>query len=151
MKPHLVKGKLELLLLISGGGRWPPDHVWDDVGRSVRWRWCSPAGGHGGEGQQREWRLWRKGVKVDLKWGQVAKQWKACQELSDLEGCRPHIPLGQVCGMTCAAKEMGHRVVGWSGSRAGGVIGPDYGVTVGQEPRAMAGTALWEGALVWPW
>ena len=49
------------------------------------------------------------------------------------------------------AKEMGHRVVGGAAIRAGGVIGPAYGVTVGLEPVAVAGTELGEGAAVWPW
>ena len=35
-----------------------------------------------------------EGVNVDLQWGQVAELWEPCQELSDLEGCRPHIPQG---------------------------------------------------------
>ena len=36
----VLKGAL--LLLDSGGGRWPPDHEWDEVWWRVRWRWCVP-------------------------------------------------------------------------------------------------------------
>ena len=80
---------LPMLLLDGGGGRWPQEWVrWNGV--KVRWGWCGPAGGQGGGGQLREWGLGREGVKVDLQWGQVAKRRKPCQELGDLEGCRPH-------------------------------------------------------------
>ena len=44
--------------------------------------------------------------------------------------------------MRGAAEEVGHSVVGGAAIRAGGVIGPAYGVTVGLEPPAMAGTEL---------
>ena len=143
---------LLLLLLVSGGDRWSPStaHWWDEVGWRVRWGWCGPAGSQGGEGQQREWRLWRKGVKVDMQWGNIARLSKPCQELSDLVGCCPHIPRGQVCGMSGTAKKMGHRVVSGAAVGAGGVIGPAYRVTVGHGPWAMAGIELWEGAPVWP-
>ena len=66
--------------------------------------------------------------------------------MSDLEGCRPHIPRGQVRGMSGTAEEVGNRVVGGAAIGTGGVIGPAYGVTVGLEPRAMTRTDLGEGA-----
>ena len=37
-------------------------------------------------------REWREGVEVDLQWGQIAKVWGPCQELSCLEGCHPISP-----------------------------------------------------------
>ena len=43
---------------------------------------------------------------------------------------------------------MGHRVVGGAAIGAGGVIGPSYGVAVGLEPQAVAGTELGEGVSV---
>ena len=61
-----------MLLMISGGGRWPPDHEWDEVGWRVRWGWCGPAGGQGRGSWSWEWRLWRKGVETDLQLGQVS-------------------------------------------------------------------------------
>ena len=103
------------LVVISGGGRLP------------RVRWGRGEGRdeddvvEGREGQQRERRLWRKGIEIDLKLGQVAQLWEPCQELSDLEGCRPHIPQGQVRGMIGTAKEVGHCVVG--GALSNGLIG----------------------------
>ena len=45
-------------------------------------------------------------------------------------------------GMSGAAKEVGHRVVGGAAIGEGGDIGPAYGVTAGHEPRAMARTVL---------
>ena len=125
---------LLLLLLVSRGGRWS--------GVRVRWEWCVPL-------VAREWMLWRKGIEIDLQWGQVAELWEPCQELSDLEGCRPHIPRGQIRGMGGAAEEVGYCVVGGAAIRADGAIGPSYGVTVGLEPRAMAGTDMGEGAAVY--
>ena len=50
--------------------------------------------------------------------------------------------------MSGTAKEVGHRVVGGAVIGSGGVIGLAYGVTVGLEPRAMAGKELGEGAAV---
>ena len=97
-------------------GRWPPDHGWDDVGWRVRWGWCGPAGGQGGGGRPREWRLWRKRVEIDLQWVQVNELWEPRQELSGLEGCHPHIPRGQIRLMSGTAKEVGHRVVGVASS-----------------------------------
>ena len=71
--------------------------------------------------------------------------------MSDLEGSRPHIPRGQVRGMSGTAEEVGHRVVGGVALGAGGVIGPAYGVTVGLEPRALvAGKELGDGSVVGP-
>ena len=64
---------LVLLLLDSGGWRWPPDRRWDEVGWNMRWGWCCPTGSQGGGNQQQEWGLWRKGVEGDLQWGQVAE------------------------------------------------------------------------------
>ena len=79
-----------------------------------------------------------EGVKIDLQWGQVAKPGKSCQELGDLEGCRPRILQGQICGMKGTAEEVGHRVVGGAAIGTGGVIGPAYRVAVGLKPGAMA-------------
>ena len=70
--------------------------------------------------------------------------------LSYLEGCHPNIPRGQIHRMCGAAKEMGHHVVSREAIRAGGVIGPDYGVGGGLDPQAVAGTELEEGAKVGP-
>ena len=65
-----------------------------------------------------------------MQWGQVAERGEPCQELGDLEGCRPHIPQDQVRRMSASgtAKEMGHRVVGGAAMGTGGVIGPAYRV-----------------------
>ena len=79
---------------------------------------------------------------------QVAEMWEPCQELSDLEGCRPHIPRGRGRVMSGTAEEVAHHVVGREAFGAGGVIGPAYRATVGLEPRAVAGTELEEGAAV---
>ena len=43
-------------------------------------------------------------------------------------------PPGQVSGMSGTAKEVGHRLVRGAAIRAGGVVGPMYGLTVGHEP-----------------
>ena len=43
------------------------------------------------------------------------------------------------------AKEMGQRVVGGVTVGLGGVVGPAYGVAVGMEPRALAGSEVEEG------
>ena len=49
---------LLLLLMISGGERWPPDHGWNEVGWRVRWGWCHSgrrrptAGNEGYEGKE---------------------------------------------------------------------------------------------------
>ena len=99
-----------------------PQVKWNEVGWTVRWGWCGPAGGLREGGQPREWRLWRKGVKVDLQWGQVAELWELYQELSYLEGCRPHIPGGQIRGMSGTAKEVEHRVVCGAAIGAGGEL-----------------------------
>ena len=48
--------------------------------------------------------------------------------------------------MSGTAEEVGHRVVGGGAVGTGGVIGPAYGVAVGLEHKAMAGTELGEGA-----
>ena len=45
-----------------------------------------------------------------------------------------------------SAKEMGPRVDGGVAVGAGGVVGPAYGVAVGLEPRAIAGSELGEYA-----
>ena len=87
----------------------------------VRWGWCGPTCDQGGGGQQREWGLRREGVKVDLQWEQVAERRKPCQELGDLEGCRPHIPRGQIRGMSGTAEEVGHHVVDGAAIGTGGV------------------------------
>ena len=134
MKPYVV--------VDYQGGEMTP-------GPRVRWGWCGPAGEWGP--QLGEWALWRKGVEIDLQWVQVAELWEPCQELSDLEGCRPHIPRGQIRGMSGTAKEVGNRVVHGVAIETGGVIDSACGVTVELEPRAMAGTELGEGAVVWPW
>ena len=105
----------------------------------MKWGWCGPAGGQGQGGQQREWRLRREGVKVDLQRGQVAKWRKPCQELGDLLGCRPHIPRGQIREMSGTAEEVGHRVVGGAAIGTGGVIGPAYRVAVGLKPWTING------------
>ena len=83
----------------------------------------------------------------EMKWSEgwdendvVAELWDPCQELDNLEGCRPHIPRGQVRGMSGAAEKVGHCMAGDIGT--GGVIGPAYGLTVGLKPRAMARTEL---------
>ena len=88
--------------------------------------------------------------------GQIAKLKKPCLEFSNLDGCRPHIPWGQVHGMSGIAREMGHCVFGGAAVGAGGVIGPAYGLTVGHKPRTMAGTGAVRGrsdmiaaAVVW--
>ena len=70
--------------------------------------------------------------------GQIAELWEPCQELSNLEGCRPHIPGGQIHGMSGIAKEVCHRVLGAAAIGAGRLIGPAYRMTVGLESRAMA-------------
>ena len=49
-----------------------------------------------------------------------------------------------------SVKEMGHRVVGEVAIGAGGVIGPAYGLAVGLEPRAIAGSELRGGTSVGP-
>ena len=90
----------------------------------------------------------RKGVKIDLQWRQIAELREPCQDLSYLDGCRPHISGGQIHGMCGTAKKRGHRVVGETAIWAGGVIGPAYGMAVGLEPRAIVGTELGEGAPV---
>ena len=58
------------------------------------------------------------GMRVKMKWnqsrsavGRIAELRKPYQEFSKLEGCYPHIPLGQVRGMCRAAKEVSHSVV----------------------------------------
>ena len=71
--------------------------------------------------------------------GQSAELRKPCQELGDLEGCRPHIPGGHIRGMDGTAKEAGHRVVGGVAIGAGGVIGPAYGMA-GSSPKAALGS-----------
>ena len=53
--------------------------------------------------------------------GQIAKLTKPCQELSDLEGYRSHIPPGQGREMSGTAKEIGHSVVSGAAVRAGGL------------------------------
>ena len=50
----------------------------------------------------------------------------------------PTYPRGADLWYVWAAKEMGHRVVGGAAIGAGGVIGPAYGLAVGQESRAIA-------------
>ena len=89
-----------------------------------------------------------KGVEIDLQWGQVYELWEPCQELCDLEGCRPQIPRGQIRRMSGTAEEVGHRVVSGAAIGTGGVIGPAYGVAVVLKPRAMAETELGEDAAV---
>ena len=73
---------------------------------------------------------------------------RPCQELSDQEECHLHIPRGQVRGMSLTAEEVGHPMVGGAAFGTGGIIGPAFGVKVGLETRAMAGTELGEGAPV---
>ena len=49
-----------------------------------------------------------------------------------------------------SAKEVGHLVVGGVAVGTAGVIGPAYGVEVGFEPRAIAGSELGESTSVKP-
>ena len=53
--------------------------------------------------------------------------------------------------MSGTAEDVVHLLVGGAAFGAGGIIGPAYRVTVGLEPRAVAGTELGEGAAVRPW
>ena len=76
---------------------------------------------------------------------QIGELWKFRQELDYLEGCRPHIPRGQVCGMSGTAEKVGHRLVGGVGVGACGVVGPAYGVDVGLELLVISGEELGEG------
>ena len=78
--------------------------------------------------------------------GQIGELRMARQELDYLEGCRPHIPRGQVCGMCGTAEKVGHRLVGGVvGVGTCGVVGPAYGVDVGLELLAISGEELGEG------
>ena len=117
---------------IAEGLRWPPNYGWNEMG----WRVSGPAGGPRGGGQQQERGLGRKGIKVDLQWGQITELWE-----------RYIIPRGPVCGLWRAAEEIGHRVVSVA---AIGAVCPSYWVAVRLGPWAVAGSELGEGALVWP-
>ena len=140
------------LLLISGKGRRPPNHGWDEMvvkgEMKMMWPhwWPGRRRPTAGVKVMKERRRSRSAVGAGRRY--VCEPY---QELSNLEGCRPYIPRDQVREMSGTAEEVGHRVVSGAVFGAGGVIGPAYGVTVGLEPRAVAGTELGEGAEVGPW
>ena len=86
-----------------------------------------------------------KASKSICSGGQVAELWEPCQELSDLEGCRPHIPRDSVRVMSRTAEEVGHSVVGRAAFGAVGVIGPAWERALGAG-RGRCGRAV--GAVV---
>ena len=124
-----------------------PQVEWDWVKGEMKMMWTCWGTKRGG--QQQEWGLGGKGVKVDLQWRQIAKLREPSQELSFLEGCHPHITGGQIREICGVAKEI-LRVVSRAAIRAGEVIGPAYGVVVGLEPRVVARKELREGVTVGP-
>ena len=136
-RPHLFS----LLLLNGGGGRWLPDHGLNEMRWRVRWRWCGPFGGPRGGGQQRERRLGRKGVEVDLQWGQIPELWEPNQELSYLEIASWDVKGSWRGGPPCG---------GWSGNLGRWGHRPGLGVAVRLEPWAVAGSDMGESASVWP-
>ena len=86
---RLVLGLL-LLLLRSGEGST------SGFSSEMRWGWRRRGEDESGPavGREEEWDPgWIEG-KEDLDWRQSDKLWEARQEMSYLEGCRPHIPPG---------------------------------------------------------
>ena len=110
-----VKGEMKMMWT-----RWRPKRRWPTAGMRVRSQSQST-------------------VRAD--------RWTvgALPEIELPRGVAPTYPWGQVRGMCRAAEEMGHRVIGRVAVGEGRVIGPDYGMAVELEPRAVAGTELREG------
>ena len=123
-----------------------PRVKWDGVKSDMKMMWI-----HWGPKRRRPtWGLGGKGVKVDLQWGQIAKLWEPCQELSYLEGCHPQIPGGGAKSGGCVGQLKRWATMWLRGvaTGAGGVIGPAYGVAVGLEPWTLVGSELGKGASV---
>ena len=113
---------------LAEGSDDPLTHGWDEVGWRVKWGWCGPACCQRGGGQPREWILWRKGVEIDLLWGQVDEVWTV-GALPGIEqpghcpgrlGWRPHIPQSQIRGMSGTAKRW---ATVWSVEWQSGLVG----------------------------
>ena len=121
---------------MTSGPRVKWDGVKGEIEMMMWTRWRAKM-----RGQQREWGLGGKGVKVDLQWWQTAKLWEPCQDWTTWRDATHISPGGQIRGMYGAAEETGHRVVCRTAIGTGSVIGPAYGVAVGLEPRAVARTA----------
>ena len=133
-----------------------PQVIWSGVNGEMRMTWSCwrPERRHltAGMKAMKERTLNRSAVRAD-RWTVGAGP---CQELSDLEECRPHIPRGQIRGMSGIDKEVGYHVVGGAAIGAGGCHWPSLR-NDGRTWREVAISTLlgdWDrtvSSIIWPW
>ena len=139
-------GRALLLLLVSGGGRRPLDHGWNEMGVKV---WDEddvlPP-----EAQEEEMRVKRERNQIRSAVG--ADRWTvgALPGIKLHEGVPPTYPRGASSWDVKDSWRDGSPCGRRSDNRGRWGHGPAHGVAVGLEPRAEAGSELWEGASVGP-